>query len=389
MTERFPEKEWAGYVRPDGRVGIRNWCAIVGVDGLVAPLVQRLSSQLAQTVPIYTPFGRGQVGEDETISLRAFSGLASNPNIGSALVLGADSPSAETLAHILAMRGIPVATFSLQEAVEDTIVAAHEGMNRASDLIVRMTRMTRERVGMQCLTIGIECGHSDASSGLVANPVVGRWAEQLVSAGGTAIVGETYEWLGGEHVLARRAQNPEVADRIVQAVTASLARMRQNGRQWDNPGLENQNGGLTTIEEKALGAIAKSGYGPISGLLEYGEAPSQSGLFLMDTPFFTPESLTGMAAAGAQIIIMTTGAGNSFCQSVAPTIKVTANRKTAVGIRNQIDVDLSPVLEEPYDFEAGIARLGQCLLSVATGQLTRGEVIGESSMVVSRFMASV
>lgn len=381
--------QWAGYVRPDGRVGTRNWLAVVGIDGLVVPLVQRLAGQLPQSIAIYTWFGRGQVGEDETVSLRALSGLACNPNIGAALVIAADRPAAERFAHVVDRCGLPVMALSLQDAGEDSLLATHQGMNIARELLDLVTNQRRETVELANLSVGVECGHSDSTSGLVANPLAGRFVDAVVAAGGTALVGETYEWLGGEHILMRRAINDEVASDIAEAVRRSAERMQQSGRLWDNPGIENQLGGLTTIEEKALGAISKSGSGPIKGVLRYGHAPSEPGLYLMDTPFFTPESLTGFAAGGAQLTIMTTGVGNSFCSALAPTIKVTANPETAKRLPNQIDVDLSMVLGEPYDFDTGLRGLVRQVLAVASGQLSRGEVTGEHGLVLSRFGASV
>lgn len=381
--------EWWGYPRNGRGVGIRNLCAIVGLDGLVLPLVNRLAGQLHPTVAVSTPFGRGQVGNDERITQRVLVGLASNPNIGAALVVAADQLEADSVAHELSRRCVPTATVTLDEAMEDGLVAFHRGMNRASDLITAMTQQRREPVPLSALAIGIECGHSDATSGLAANPVVGKLVDRFVPKGGSVVVGETYEWLGGEDVLAARVRDAKDAERIVRVVQRSFQRMKTGGRQWSNPGTENQKGGLTTIEEKSLGAIAKSGTGPIDGVLGYGEEFPGPGLFLMDTPFFTPESLTGFAASGVALTIFTTGPGNSFSHPISPTVKVTANPHTALRLKNQIDVDVSFILAPPWDFERAVLTLQETILQVASGQCTRGEIIREEALAISRFQESV
>lgn len=388
LSQHLPN-EWMGYIRADGRVGVRNWLGIVGVDGLVMPLVQRLVTRLPFAVAICNPYGRGQVGADESTSLRTLQGLAANPNFGAVLVVGADGISSDSLAHRLLAQQPNVVTLSLQEVGEDTALATHRGIDRGMDLLRRMASQKREPAHLGQLMVGIECGHSDATSGLVANPTAGRLADVVVESGGTVLVGETYEWVGGEQALIDRAVNVQVAEDIVRSVEASVRRMQDSGRHWDNPGVENRQGGITTIEEKALGAIAKAGSGPILGVLAYGQEPPEPGLFLMDTPFFTPESLTAFAAAGAQITIMTTGVGNSFCNSVAPTVKVTANRETARKLVNQIDVDLSVALNEPSESDFALCALLHRTLAAASGELTCGELAGEGGIVISRFGMSV
>jgi altronate dehydratase large subunit len=202
---------------------------------------------------------------------------------------------------------------------------------------------------------------------------------------------ETVEWTGAEHLLARRAVNAEVADRIVRAVAARERQVRGTGAdiRAQNPGPQNKAGGLTTIEEKALGAIAKGGKRPISGLLQPAERPSGPGLYLMDTPFFSPESITAMVAAGAQIVLFTTGAGNSYCSLVAPTVKMSANPASAARLTEQIDLDASRAVTEgaPLDSLAGdaLARV----LDIASGTLTFGEIVGEGAEVVSRIGPSM
>jgi len=251
--------------------------------------------------------------------------------------------------------------------------------------------LRREPCDLGTLCVAVECGHSDASSGIVCNPLAGRMMEHVVAAGGQAIFSETVEWTGAEHLLARRAATPEIAQEILAAVVARERQVADTGGdiRAGNPGQQNKAGGLTTIEEKALGAIAKGGNQPIRGLLRPAERPDGSGLFLMDTPYFSPESITAMVAAGAQIVIFTTGAGNSYCSLVAPTVKMSANPEACATLTEQIDIAAHGVLEGSTTPEAmadaGVARL----LAIASGTYTFGEIVGEGSEVVSRLGPSV
>ena len=202
---------------------------------------------------------------------------------------------------------------------------------------------------------------------------------------------ETVEWTGAEHLLARRAIDGDVADRIVKAVAARERMVRDSGGdvRAQNPGPQNKAGGITTIEEKALGAIAKGGRQRIQGLLQPAQQPPGAGLYLMDTPFFSPESITAMVAGGAQLVLFTTGAGNSYCSLVAPTLKMSANHNTCVRLAEQIDIPGAAAVSGATTIDAvaddAIARM----LDVASGTLTYGEIVGEGSEVVSRLGPSM
>jgi altronate dehydratase large subunit len=210
--------------------------------------------------------------------------------------------------------------------------------------------------------------------------------ELVVAGGGQAMFSETVEWTGAEHLLAQRAVDAEVAARIVAAVAAREARVRESGGdiRAQNPGPQNKAGGLTTIEEKALGAIAKGGRQPIHGVLAAAGRPRGAGLFLMDTPYFSPESMTAMVAGGAQVVVFTTGAGNSYCSAIAPTMKISANPRSVAQLTEQIDFDASGDDREARA-QDGVARL----LDIASGSLTFGEIVGEGAEVVSRLGPSL
>jgi altronate dehydratase large subunit len=246
-------------------------------------------------------------------------------------------------------------------------------------------------VPLTSLFVGVECGHSDATSGLVANPVAGNCVDRVVDAGAKAVVGETVEWLGAEHIVAERAATPEVAAEIVAAVGRREAAIAAAGIDLtgNNPGAENIRGGLSTIEEKSLGAIAKTGTRPICGVIGVAERPRGPGLYLMDGPSFSPESLTGFAASGAQITLFTTGAGNSFCNSIAPTIKITARPATAARLQGQIDFDASAVFDGREEVASAGARLFDLIFDVASGAATWGEIHGEGAEAFVRIGPSM
>jgi altronate dehydratase large subunit len=222
---------------------------------------------------------------------------------------------------------------------------------------------------------------------LVANPLIGRIADRVVGAGGRAILGETTEWLGAEHLLARRAASPAIAE----AILAAAARREQLAIDagidltGNNPSRTNIDAGLSSIEEKSLGAIAKSGSAPVAGVIGYAEPPPGPGLYLMDAPAYAPESLTGFTAAGAQLLLFSTGVGNSFASALAPTIKLSANPRTCARLAQQLDYKASAVFTGEQSLGAAADELLGVLLETASGALTWGEVLNEGEEVVSRY----
>jgi altronate dehydratase large subunit len=280
---------------------------------------------------------------------------------------------------------------SLPGAHEDALALVDAGVRAAARLVHDASSLRRERCSLADLCVAVECGHSDATSGLVCNPLAGQMMEHVVAGGGQAIFSETVEWTGAEHLLARRAVSPAVAERIVAAVAQRerLAREAGGDLRAQNPGPQNKAGGLTTLEEKALGAIAKGGEQPIQEMLRPAQRPEGPGLFLMDTPYFSPESMTAMVAAGAQIVMFTTGAGNSYTSLIAPTLKMSANPGTAARLAEQIDFAADGVLSGAATLEAVSVRGMERLMDIASGTLTFGEIVGEGDEVVSRIGPSM
>lgn len=380
-----------GYPRADGRYGVRNAVLVLGLNGLVARAAARIAANVSGTVLFATSYGRGQYGDDQNAHTAQLVGLGRNPNVAATLVVGADRPAAEAIAQAIAAAGKPVATVALDDVHEDALELAARGTRVAAELVRNASRVRRESAPACALFVAVECGHSDATSGLVANPLAGRVIDRIVDTGGTAVFGETIEWLGAEHVLARRALRPEIGEAIIAAVQRREAAVAAAGVDLtgNNPGVENIRGGLSSIEEKSLGAIAKGGTRPIAGLLRVAEAPPGPGVYVMDAPGFSPESMTGFAAAGAQLMMFTTGAGNSYCSAIAPTIKISARPDTMRQLANQIDFDASNVFAGREDLDAAADRLLALLIDVSSGTRTWGEVLGETAESVIRVGGSL
>lgn len=374
-----------GYPRANGPAGTRNYLLVLSIVGLVAPAARRIARSLPGSRLVAAAYGRGQLGEDALAYRRQLVGLGRNPNCGAVLVVGADRKTADAVAAAITETGKPVEVATMDDTHEDALALSDLGVRHGARLMHALSRARREAVSVSQLIVGIECGHSDATSGLVANPLAGAVADRLVDAGGSAIVGETIEWLGAEHVLAKRAA-PEVAQAIVDAVLRREAAAAATGMDLlgNNPGQENIRGGLTTIEEKSLGAIAKAGSRTIQSLLGLAEAPAKPGLHVMDGPGFSPESLTGFAAAGAQLMLFTTGPGNSFCNAIAPTLKLSGHPETARRLPEQIDFDASAVLAGAESLDEAADRLYALLLDVASGSATWGEILDETDEVPVR-----
>lgn len=380
-----------GYRRDESRFGVRNHVLVLGVNGLIARAAARITTSVNGTVLAASPYGRGQYGPDKDAHTAQLIGLGRNPNVAATLVVGADRASADGIAQAIAASGQPVETLTLDDVHEDSLELSARGIRIAASLAQKASRQRREPAPLSSLYLAVECGHSDATSGLVSNPVAGKVVDRLVDAGGTAVFGETIEWLGAEHLLARRAASPAIAAAIVASVARRESAVAAAGLDLtgNNPGAENLRGGLSTIEEKSLGAIAKGGSRPIVGVLALAESPTLPGLHVMDAPGFSPESMTGFAASGTQAMLFTTGAGNSFCSAIAPTVKISARPQTIAQLDAQIDFDASSVFSGREDPDQAAERLLALLIDVCSGTRTWGELLHETAESFARVGSSL
>jgi altronate dehydratase large subunit len=238
--------------------------------------------------------------------------------------------------------------------------------------------MKRVPCGLEQLILGIKCGLTDTTSGIASNPATGIAADRAIESGGTVIFGETPEIIGAEHILVKRAATREVEERLYGVVNECEERVKASGMdiRGANPAPGNIAGGITTIEEKSLGAIKKGGGKTLQGVLGYGEIPKGKGLFFMDGPGRTPEALTGLSGAGAQVIIFSTGGGSPAGSLISPIIKVTGNPNTAERLKDHIDVDVSSIIKGEETLEKAGQGIFQELLDVASGKATRSEILG-------------
>ncbi len=385
-----PER-FAGFLRADGSVGVRNHLLVLSATGLTGPSARRIGASIAGSVVIDMPYGSGHLGEDRRVQERVLAGLATNPNVGAALVLAGDRPRGEAIGDALADARRPCTVVLLDDCGHDALALTDRGLRAGARLAREISRARREPAELPALSLGLECGRSDPTSGLVANPLLGLVADRVVAAGGTVVFGETTVWLGAEHLLARRAASPEVADAIVEAARGRERLAVAGGIDLlgNNPGPTNIAAGLSTIEEKALGAIAKSGSQPIESVVGYGERPASPGLHAMDAAAYAPESVTGFVAAGAQLVLFTTGVGNSYVNALAPTIKVSANPRAAERLTEQLDFTCPEVILGDGTLDAAAERLSEHVLEVASGTLTFGEILGEGGTAFSRYGASL
>jgi altronate dehydratase large subunit len=379
-----------GYLREDGRKGIRNLVAVMAAADNVNPLARQLAARNPGTVYLPASYGRGQMGEDFAITLRAMAGLAAHPNVAACLIVSFEPESGARILQRMGERKASAEKLSFLEmgGVERTL-------EKGSDIIRRMQADAAEqaRVPMHAdeLVVGLECGGSDTTSGLFGNPALGAFTDMLVDLGGTAVFSEPVECLGVEALLKRRAASPQVAERLIVTVHAynQLAMDHGVDLAGTNPTPDNMAGGLTSIEEKSLGAMAKTGTRSIQGVVGYGEAPSGSGVWMMDAPAAAVENITALAAGGAQFICFVTGSGNPSGHPIAPTIKISANPDTVDRMPTHLDVMLADMLRGRMTVDEAALTIAETAKLICNGTLTAAEKLDYLETNISRFGPSV
>ena len=384
-------KDFLGFKRKDGSVGIRNKLLIISITGLTGPTARKISNLLQDTLFVDNPYGGGIIGEDKIRQDNAIIGFAKNPNVGAVLIISADPPKGDFIKSRLENSSKPIELLTLDECNHDAIKLLELGLRKGANLIRRISKNKREKVSLSKLSIGLECGRSDPSSGLVANPVMGHIADRLIDLGGSAVIGETIEWLGAEHLLENRAKSNKVKSKISKAVNFQKQFSQSKGINLlgNNPGHQNIEAGLSTIEEKSLGNITKSGSKKIEDVLQWGEKIDKKGMFLMHAPYYAPESLSGFSAAGCQVTLFSTGVGNSFTNHIAPSIKYSANPEICGKLNNQLDFECSDVFLGKKSFEDALNDFWNFMIDVCSGTLTWGEILNDSSEVFSRIDRSL
>ncbi|MEE8323177.1 MAG: UxaA family hydrolase [Candidatus Bathyarchaeia archaeon] len=374
----------SGYSRINGKMGARNHVAIIPTAGCVNDFIRKIEQNVPGTVPILHHQGCAQLKPDLEQVTQILIGLGINPNVTGVLVvsLGCESIVPQEVVDGIASSGKPVSLLSLQEEGGYT-KALQKGIDVASKMCVEANTQERKPFSLEDLVLGIKCGASDTTSGLVANPVIGVVVDRVIDAGGTVIFGETTEIIGAEHILAKRAVNQRVSKRVYEIVERMEAKAKALGvdMRGSQPTGGNIRGGLTSIEEKSLGAIVKGGSRPLQGVLEYGERPIGKGLYFMDSPGMEIVYLTGPAAGGVQALLFSTGLGAPQGFPLYPVIKVCGNERTSNHLAEHIDVDVSPVLRDEETLAEAGDRLFTELVQVVSGKKTNAETLGFDSTV--------
>ncbi len=393
-TLRFPQL--TGYRRADGRAGVRNHLLVLATVQCANGVVERIGRAVPGAVALPHAYGCSQIGLDLDQTTRILEAFAGHPNVGAVLLvsLGCESVCAKAIAERLSSKGKRVELLTIQDE-GGTRKTYDRALGIVQKMLQELQSMNREPIELGELVVGVECGGSDAWSGITANPAVGVASDLIITAGGTVILSEVTEFIGAEDVLAARAASAEVSRAILRAVHDREEAVRKHGMSLRGgqptpedltPG--NVAGGLTTIEEKSLGAIAKGGTSPVREVLAYGQEPSRKGLVIMDTAGNDPESVTGMVAGGAQIVLFTTGRGSPTGCPIAPTIKIASNSSMFELLRDDMDMNAGSLLDGERLEEFG-ARILEEIAAVANGKLTAAERGGHHVFAIERLAPKV
>ena len=369
--------DFQGYRRPKGPPGVRNYVGIISTTSCANDVAWWISQKVKGCAAFLHGQGCCQTKPDLDLATRTLISLGWNPNLSGVLVvsLGCESLLADVICDGIAQSGKPVAKVVIQQ-IGGAATAVKQGSRLARGMGRDAARMTMETFSGSELMVGVKCGASDTTSGLTANPAAGAACDLLIDNGGTCVFGETTEFIGAEHILARRAATEEVAGRIYGIVARMEKRALATGydMRGGQPTSGNIAGGISTIEEKSLGAIVKAGTKTVQDVLEYGERPNGKGLFIVDTPGREPEFLTALAAAGAQVIVFTTGLGAPQGFPFVPVIKVTGNPSTYGRLSEHMDMFVGFEQEASFETERAGRAIFDQVMAVASGASTKAEI---------------
>lgn len=378
--------EFYGYRRKEGRPGIRNHILILPTCACGSESCRIVASQVRGAVNIVFNTGCSDVAANTEMSQKVLTGFALNPNVYGVVIIGLGCetvPHAKLREKIQAKCSKPVVSFGIQEE-GGTLKTIAKAVRAAREMAAEAGLQQKEKFPISELLLGIECGGSDATSGIASNPAVGNLSDRLVDLGASAMMSESIEWIGGEHVLARRGATPEIHDQIIRVCEDYEKHLLAAGQDCraGQPTPGNKAGGLSTIDEKSLGCIRKGGTRPIVEVLEQAQPPTKRGAIVMDTAGYDISSVTSMAAAGCQVIIFTTGRGTPTGNAIVPVLKVTANEHTYSWMEDNMDVDLSGIIRGEQTIEESGGMLLAKLHEIANGKLTKAEAYGFSDIAV-------
>jgi len=385
-----------GIVRPDGRVATRNYIGVLTSVNCSATAARAIADHFRRDVRpealdefpnvdgvVALTHGMGCAtasdGEELVVLRRTLAGYARHANFSAVLIVGLGCETNQ-IQGLIAQEGLKegakLVTFSIQDS-GGTAKTVAKGVELIKAMLPEANRVTREPVPAKHLVVGLQCGGSDGYSGISANPALGAAVDRLVRHGGTAILSETPEIYGGEHLLTRRAVSPAIADKLLARINWWEAYTARNGMQMDNnPSAGNKAGGLTTILEKSLGAIAKSGTTALVDVYEFAQAVRAQGFVYMDTPGYDPVSATGQVAGGANLICFTTGRGSAYGCAPSPSLKLSTNTALFSRQEDDIDIDCGAIVDGADTVDAVGERIFQLMLDTASGRVTKSEAHG-------------
>ena len=376
-------KTWWGYPRENGDVGARNYLLLLSGTLYANSTCERVARTLRHSVALTHPLGRCQIGPDIQRTFETLVGHGQNANAGAVIVIDhhrEEGCTADEIAHEIAKTGKRVEAINIREdggAIDATAKATRIGM----EMLRELTNERRQEVSVSKLLLGVNCGTSDTTSGLSHNKATGWVTDQVVNQGGRVLLAETTEMMGGEDVLAAKCVRPALGKRIWRMVEEMEERILACGvdLRGSQPTGDNMEGGLTTIEEKSLGAIQKAGSAPIVDVIPWAKrANRRSGLHVMDTPGHGGESITGIAAGGSQVLIFSTGGGHTINHPLMSTIRITGNPLSARLQADTTDVDVTDIFEGAPIEVAG-RRVYDEVLEVASGKMTKAEILYEDN----------
>ena len=380
--------KFLGYKRADGKVGVRNKIFILPTSVCASDTTRIIASQIESAVTFNNQNGCSQVAGDQQLTMDVMAGMAANPNVYGviAVSLGCENCQMDLVVEAIRERtNKPIESFIIQEN-GGTIATIEKAVRAGRKMAQEASKLQREEFDISNLIIGTECGGSDPTSGLASNILIGELSDNLVNLGSTSILSETTEFIGAEHILAKRAKNEEVKNRIYEIVHRYEKALQLVGEEVreGNPSPGNKAGGITTLEEKSLGCIHKGGHTVINAVFDYAKPVTEKGLVIMDTPGNDPSSVAGMVAGGAQIIVFSTGRGTPTGNPIVPVIKITGNRITFANMKDNIDVDASPVIYGPQTLKELGDELLKEVIEVANGKQTKAETLGYTETAIAR-----
>ncbi len=379
-----------GYRRENGRVGVRNHVIILPVDDISNAACEAVANNIKGTMALPHAYGRLQFGEDLELHFRTMIGTGANANVAAVIVIGIEDGWTKKIVDGIAATGKPVAGFSIEGKGDIRTIA--EASYKAKEYVQWASELQRTECDLHELYISVKCGESDTTTGLSSCPTVGNVIDKHCAAGGTASFGETSELTGAEHIVAAKAANDEVREQFFAAFndyTKLVFDQKTNDLSESQPTKGNIAGGLTTIEEKALGNVEKLGKKTkFVGCLPPAAAPDKAGLWFMDTSSAAAEAVTLWAASGAVVHLFPTGQGNVIGNPIEPVIKLTGNPKTMATMAEHIDVDVSKILQGEMTLDQAGDVLLDMIVRTANGRLTAAEALGHREFSMTKLYRS-